>query len=136
MLSDSCVQSLQQKSEVRSQNSEELRHSDALQHELDGSTFLHSTIDSITAGLQLRLDEKRSERRTLLGPGSRLVRDALQVAHMHQMGLLIPVELDIVHIEHVVQDLTNDARRTRWNKPRGPCSDSIADTKLEQATHT
>jgi hypothetical protein len=35
---------LQQNSEVRSQESEELRHSDALQRELDGSTFLHSAV--------------------------------------------------------------------------------------------
>jgi len=55
---------------------------------------------------------------------------------MHQTRLREAIKVNVIHAWDRVDDLPNGTQRTRGNKPRGPCSDPIADTKLEWVTHT
>ena len=51
---------------------------------------------------------------------------------MPQVLLSEAIKLNKIHVCHGVQDMSNHTQRSRWNGPRGPSTDWIADTKLVQ----
>jgi hypothetical protein len=61
---------------------------------------------------------------------ARRIRAGIHVAILHQFGLGVSVELDIVHAWHGQQDFANGAACVGRNKPRGARLDPLAD--LEQ----